>query len=60
MVEQVASVNEWENPGLVGQNRLPPHATMMIFPDAETAKQVEAIATYGGPVEVSMVPVAQW
>jgi hypothetical protein len=37
--------NEWENPQLVGQNRLDPHATMMIYPDAESAKKAEAIAT---------------
>jgi beta-galactosidase len=36
---------DWENPELIGHNRLSPHATMMIYPDAETAKQVEAIAT---------------
>jgi beta-galactosidase len=37
--------NEWENPQLVGQNRLEPHATMSIFPDADSAKKAEAIAT---------------
>ena len=37
--------NEWEHPELVGQNRLAPHATMMIYPDIESAKQAEAIAT---------------
>ena len=37
--------NEWENPQLVGQNRLEPHATMMIFPDSQSAKKAEAIAT---------------
>jgi beta-galactosidase len=37
--------NDWENPELVGLNRLTPHVTMMIFPDAEAAKKAEAIAT---------------
>ncbi len=36
---------DWENPELVGRNRLSPHATMMIYPDAKTAKRVEAVAT---------------
>jgi beta-galactosidase len=40
-----AGPHEWENPGLVGQNRLPPHATMMIYPDAQAARKAEAIAT---------------
>ena len=42
---QQASVNEWENPQLLGQNRLAPHATMMVYPDVETARKVEAIAS---------------
>ncbi len=37
--------NEWEHPELVGQNRMAPHATMMIYPDIESAKKAEAIAT---------------
>ncbi len=36
---------DWQNPQLTGHNRLAPHATMMIYPDVETAKKVEAIAT---------------
>ena len=36
---------DWENPEIIGRNRLAPHATMMIFPDVEAAKQAEAIAT---------------
>jgi beta-galactosidase len=40
-----AGPHEWENPKLVGQNRVPPHATMMIYPDDQTAKQAEAVAT---------------
>jgi beta-galactosidase len=36
---------DWENPQLVGRNRLSPHATMTIFPDAESAKKAEAIAS---------------
>ncbi len=42
---QGESPKDWENPELVGQNRLAPHATMMIYPDIEAAKQVEAVAT---------------
>jgi len=37
--------NDWENQELVGINRLEPHATMMIYPDVESAKKAEAIAT---------------
>lgn len=39
------SVPDWDNPQLVGRNRLAPHATMMIYPDVEMAKQVGATAT---------------
>ena len=42
---QDETLNEWENPELVGQNRMAPHATMMIYPDIESAKKAEAIAT---------------
>jgi len=35
---------DWQNPQLTGRNRLAPHATMMIYPDVETAKQVGATA----------------
>jgi beta-galactosidase len=31
---------EWEDPGLTGLNNLPPHATMIICPDRETALRV--------------------
>ncbi|MBN2183538.1 MAG: DUF4981 domain-containing protein [Sedimentisphaerales bacterium] len=44
---QEQSPNDWENPELIGRNRLAPHATMMIFPDVEAAKRAEAIATLG-------------
>jgi len=36
---------DWQNPKLIGRNRLAPHATMMIYPDVEAAKRAEAIAT---------------
>ncbi|MCJ7776695.1 MAG: hypothetical protein MUP16_00025, partial [Sedimentisphaerales bacterium] len=46
---QAANPNEphpdWDNSQMVGQNRLPPHATMMIYPNVETAKKVGATAT---------------
>src|SRR5882757_8207226 len=32
---------EWENPQLTGVNNLPPHTTMVICPDAATAKQIQ-------------------
>jgi beta-galactosidase len=32
-----AQVNDWENPQVVGQNKEPAHATLMPYPDAETA-----------------------
>jgi beta-galactosidase len=40
-----ASPPDWQNPQLVGINRLAPHATMSIFPDIASAKKAEAIAT---------------
>ena len=43
-IAQNESLKEWENQQLVGQNRLEPHATMMIYPDIESAKKAEAIA----------------
>jgi beta-galactosidase len=45
LVAQDTLPNEWENQQLVGQNRLSPHATMMIYPDTESARKAEAIAT---------------
>jgi len=42
---QDSTPKEWENQGLVGQNRMEPHATMMIFPDTEAARKAEAIAS---------------
>ena len=44
-VAQDNSPKDWENQQLVGINRLAPHASMMIFPDVESAKKAEAIAT---------------
>lgn len=42
---QDSTPNDWENQQLVGINRLEPHATMMIYPDVESAQKAEAIAT---------------
>jgi len=39
------SGDEWSNPEFIGLNRLSPHATMMIYPDVETAKRIGATAT---------------
>jgi beta-galactosidase len=36
---------DWEDPQLIGQNRLAPHATMLVYPNVETAKKVDAMAT---------------
>ncbi|MBI5396596.1 MAG: hypothetical protein HZA91_14985 [Verrucomicrobia bacterium] len=33
-------LQDWENPKLTGVNNLPPHATMVICPDAKTAKGI--------------------
>jgi beta-galactosidase len=33
-------VQEWENPGLTGLSNLPPHATLIICPDAATALRI--------------------
>ena len=35
---------EWENPRLTGINNQPPHATMIICPDAATARKIEFVA----------------
>jgi beta-galactosidase len=35
---------EWENPRLTGLNNLPPHATMIICPDAATAQRIQFVA----------------
>ena len=32
-----ATAPDWENPSIVGHNKEAPHATLMPFPDAETA-----------------------
>ncbi len=45
IVAQNESPKDWENPELVGINRLAPHATMMIYPDLGAAKKAEAVAT---------------
>ncbi len=45
LAAQDENVPDWENPRLVGRNRLAPHATMMIYPDIETAKSSGATAT---------------
>jgi beta-galactosidase len=45
LASESGSPPDWENPELVGINRLAPHATMMVFPDAASAKQAEAVAT---------------
>ena len=35
---------EWENPRLTGLNNLPPHATMIICPDATAAQKIQFTA----------------
>jgi beta-galactosidase len=39
-----AEPREWENPRLTGINNLPPHATMVICPDASTARKIQIVA----------------
>ena len=36
------ALRDWENPKLVGANNLSPHATMVICPDAKTARKIGA------------------
>jgi beta-galactosidase len=43
-------VPEWENPGLTGINNQPPHATMIICPDKETALRL-GVASNGERVK---------
>src|SRR5436190_10940904 len=35
------SVPPWQNPRLTGINNLPPHASMVVCPDAKTAARIE-------------------
>ncbi|HKI69921.1 MAG TPA: beta-galactosidase, partial [Verrucomicrobiae bacterium] len=42
--ESKAAVPDWENPELTGINNLPPHATMVICPDAKKAMGIEYAA----------------
>jgi beta-galactosidase len=37
-------LREWENPRLTGLNNLPPHATMIVCPDAAAAKKIQFTA----------------
>jgi beta-galactosidase len=39
-----AALKDWENPRLTGSNNLPPHATMVICPDRQTALQIGPVA----------------
>src|SRR5258705_2625857 len=36
-------LKEWENPKLTGLNNQPPHATMIICPDAKTAQSIRLV-----------------
>ena len=40
----VPEAREWENPKLTGINNQPPHTTMIICPDAATARKIEFVA----------------
>ncbi|HFB98617.1 MAG TPA: beta-galactosidase, partial [Bryobacterales bacterium] len=33
------AVNDWENPEVIGKNKEPAHATLMVYPDAASAKE---------------------
>jgi beta-galactosidase len=39
-VPEEAAPKDWQNPQLTGRNNLPPHATMVVCPDRETALQI--------------------
>ncbi|HEY9175553.1 MAG TPA: glycoside hydrolase family 2 TIM barrel-domain containing protein [Verrucomicrobiae bacterium] len=39
-----AAPKDWQNPRLTGVNNLPPHATMIICPDAQTAMKIGVAA----------------
>ena len=41
----LAETNDWENPGLLHVNTEPPHATMMIYPDATRASAGDRAAS---------------
>jgi beta-galactosidase len=36
-VVQTTQANDWENPGMIGQNKEPAHCTLMPYPDTKTA-----------------------
>ena len=37
-------LNDWENPKLTGGNNMPPHAAMIVCPDAKTAHRIQFVA----------------
>ncbi len=36
---RVNAANDWENPEMIGRNKEPGHATMMVYPDAASARK---------------------
>lgn len=38
------ALEDWQNPQLTGRNNLAPHATMVICPDARTARQIGPVS----------------
>ncbi len=40
---RAAPLPDWENPQLTGVNNEPPHATMVVCPDAKIARQIEFV-----------------
>jgi beta-galactosidase len=41
---QSETLKDWQNPRLTGVNNLPPHATMVICPDAKTALEIGPVS----------------
>ena len=37
-MSHLLAANDWEDPAMIGQNKLPPHATFFRFPDSATAQ----------------------
>jgi len=39
LITQVLAQHDWENQNMIGQNKEPTHATLMVFPDKESAQR---------------------
>ncbi len=52
-------LKDWQNPKLTGINNQPPHATMVVCPDAQTAL-THRVRRQQRAREIAVLPLAQW